>query len=252
MTLSAAHTIEVAFFESTGGASLTVSYQGPGITKHPFPTRFCSAIAPPNNRRVTNPGDQAGIRGHCRDRSVGGERSQCWRRAHVHRDRAAAGTRDQFVHGDDQRHRRMQACTACRLRSGRRGEFGRFVHWTVTVPNAGPSIGRSRINRALVGDSLSLQVGERSERRSAFVFASGLPPPLAINQTTGLITGTIGTPARIHRRSRSAMAPCRPRVRSRGLSLIRSCPLVIQPIASPPREVGTPIAFTAAATGTVL
>ncbi|NOT62594.1 MAG: DUF1929 domain-containing protein, partial [Acidobacteria bacterium] len=50
------HDIAVTFFEQSGGETLTVSYQGPGLAKQTIPTTALFNVAAPVN--VTNPGAQ--------------------------------------------------------------------------------------------------------------------------------------------------------------------------------------------------
>jgi len=253
VTLGAgAHSIEVTFFEKTGGAGLTVSYQGPGITKQLIPDAVLRQPAPPNQAPVvTSPGDQAGTIGQsvtlgiaASDPDGDGLTFSATGLPAGLGINSSTGVVSGTLNGA------VVTTTRVTASDGPLSSTATFT-WSVSAPNVSPTIAPIPNQVSLVGALVSLAVSASDANGDPINYsATGLPPGLLIDPTTGVIGGTIGSVGGytvvVSVSDGSAQNSTPAFSWTVNMPVV---PIVIQPITSPPREVDLPIAFTAAATG---
>jgi sugar lactone lactonase YvrE len=247
------HTIEVTFFEKTGGASLSVSYQGPGIAKQFVPDTVLLGVAPANQPpNVTNPGDRSNVVGAAvtlgitaSDPNAGDVLTYSATGLPTGLSiNASTGTisgtvTTAGVYG-----------VQVTVTDGALSTLVSFT-WTVTTPNSPPTIQPITNRQGLVGDVVSLQVSASDPNGDPISYsATNLPPGLSIGQTSGTITGTLGSAGFYTATVTVSDGPQQASTSFDWNVMNPVVPLTMQPIKSPPREADTPIAFTVSATGT--
>ena len=189
------HALVVTFFEKTGEQNLTVAYAGPGISKRSIPASALSLSGAPTTTNsapvVTNPGNQSTDQGE----SV------------VLQIAAADAEGTPLVYSASGLPGGASIDAATGLITGTLGQPGNYsatvtvsdgaatdsasFNWTVVADNVAPSLQIPGSQTAMVGQSASIQVGAFDANGDVLTFsASGLPPGLSIDASTGLIAGT--------------------------------------------------------------
>ena len=248
-----AHTIEVTFFEKTGGAGLTVSYQGPGITKQLIPDGVLRQPAPPNQApAVTSPGDQAGTIGQSVTLGIAASDPD-GDSLTFSATGLPAGLGINSLTGVVSGTLTGAAFTTVQVKAsdGPLYSTANFT-WSVSAPNVPPTIAPIPNQANLVGDVVSLPVSATDANGDPIDYsATGLPPGLLMDPTTGVIGGTIGLvgiyTVVVSASDRSAQISTPSFSWTVNTPVV---PIVIQPVTSPPREADLLIAFNVTATGT--
>jgi PKD repeat protein len=246
------HTIEVTFFEKTGAAALTVSYQGPGIGKRAIPNGALLQPAPPNAAPVvTSPGDQAGIIGDVVSLGIGA--------SDPNSDTLTfsvtglpAGLAINPTSGTITGTLAEAGLSTVRVTAsdGSLSHSVTFV-WSVSAPNVAPAIAPLGNRMGLVGDVVSLQVNASDANGDPLAYvATGLPPGLSIGAGDGLISGTLGASGTYAPTVTVSDGEAQTSATFIWTVNHPVVPITMAPIASPPREAGVPLGFTVSASGT--